>query len=147
VRLVRVATGEVLPLRQTPSEWVSPVVAFSPDGGRVAAVDSGGVIVLWDVAGPWAEVKDRDPLQLQGRQLAVKGLAFSPDGKVLASGGEDGTVKVWHVATLRELYTLRARLGSCVGEVAFAPDGRCLAAACANHDRTNEVALWPASAP
>jgi RNA polymerase sigma factor (sigma-70 family) len=65
-------------------------------------------------------------LPLRGRPL---GLAFSPDGTRLAgcSGLPDGAVHLWQAATRRELW--RRALGCGTRGVAFAGDGRLLAAA------------------
>ncbi len=139
VRLLRDGGEEITRLKLDRQSFGSPALAFSPDGSILAAVDYGGVIRLWETAG-W-----RSGPCLQGRQLAVQSLAFSPCGKVLAGGGEDGTVKIWSVTSGRELFTLTSRLGGRVFQVAFAPDGGSLAAACANYDGTSDVALWPAS--
>jgi WD40 repeat protein/tRNA A-37 threonylcarbamoyl transferase component Bud32 len=138
VSLLRNGTEKITDLGLSRRPWHSPAVIFSPDNKTVAAADFGGLIRLWDTA-----TGSKGPV-LQGRQLAVESVDFSPDGKILATGGDDGTVKIWEVASGRELFTLRARLGGRAFQVAFAPDGSCLAAACENHDGTRDVALWPA---
>jgi WD40 repeat protein/tRNA A-37 threonylcarbamoyl transferase component Bud32 len=139
IRLMRNETGTITDLALHRPLWGSPAVTFSPDGKTVAAVETGGIIRLWET-----KTGGKGPV-LQGRQLGVQSVDFSPDGKILAGGGEDGTVKIWDVASGRELFTLTSRLGGRVFEVAFAPDGTCLAAACENHDGTRDVAVWPMS--
>lgn len=140
VRLLRNGTEQLLDLPLSPRRVGSPAVAFSPNGKTLAAVDFGGVIRLWET-----ETWQKGPV-LQGRQLSVQTIAFSPSSTILAGGGEDGTVKIWYVASGQELFTLTSRLGGRVFDVAFAPDGSCLAAACDNYDGTKDVTLWPAAA-
>lgn len=68
-------------------------VAFSPDGGRLAAGFDDGTVRLVDpetglVVGP--------PMRQAG---ALRAGAFSPDSAVLATCGLDGTVNLWDAAT------------------------------------------------
>jgi WD40 repeat protein len=141
VKLIR--TGSRDPLEFVLPERASDVtaVAFSPDGSTLAAAEFGGIIRLCDTAG------GKVLRVLEGRQLGVEGLAFSPAGNILATGDREGRVKVWYVASGRELFNLAAHRGSRICELAFAPDGSSLAAACVDHNGADEVALWPASAP
>jgi WD40 repeat protein/predicted Ser/Thr protein kinase len=121
------------------------LLAFSPDGKLLAAVDSAlapkaepgpgpglppapGAVRVWEVPG------GRDVFTLRGHAGGVAGLAFSPDGTRLATVNEGvlagpnlasrkGEVKVWDVTGGKELITLPGR-----GDVAFSSDGRRLAA-------------------
>jgi WD40 repeat protein len=94
-------------------------IRFSPDGKTLAAGGEAGVVKLWDVASG----KEGDPLQ--GHAGMVRCVAFSPDGSLLASGGEDKTVRV-HNLTVGSSQKFIAQHG--VNDIAFAPDGRTLAA-------------------
>ena len=67
-------------------------------------------------------------------------MEFSPDGRRAATGGEDQTVRLWDVASGRELLVLRGHTGN-VSDVAFSPDGTCLASA--SYDGTNRVYVLP----
>lgn len=94
-------------------------VAFSPDGGILAAGLADRTVRLWRFPGA-------APLQtLEGHTDEVWSVAFSPDGKMLASGGDDRDVRLWQ--TSGEL--LRAFRGhkNVVRSVAFSPDGSVLA--------------------
>jgi WD40 repeat protein/serine/threonine protein kinase len=101
-------------------------IAFDPGSRIVAWSGQGGRITLWQW-GPAAE-----PVEIAGHQGDVTGLAFSTDGKLFASAGmEDRCVKIWNLAALlagdsRELHTLAAP--SLIGDLAFSPDHRRLAA-------------------
>ena len=95
------------------------VVAFSPDGTRLAVASAIG-IWLYDVQ------TSTEVALLGGHTGGVISVAFSPDGTLLASGSEDETVKLWVVATHTNIATLRGHTDG-VWSVAFSPDGKILA--------------------
>ena len=68
-------------------------VAFSPDGGRIAAAGTDGTIRLWS-----ATTGKSASTPLLGHTDAVRQLAFSRDGARLVSGSFDNTVRVWSMA-------------------------------------------------
>jgi WD40 repeat protein/serine/threonine protein kinase len=90
------------------------VVAFSPDGSRIASIgNSDGTLRLWDTA----TGKELRILRSErGITAAVSALAFSADGTRVAAGSERGAV-VWEVATGKET----AGLDSNEPEVAVFP--------------------------
>jgi WD40 repeat protein len=67
-------------------------LAFSPDGARLAAIDSSGATTVWDVS---SRSLLYEPL-FAGFDAKV---AFSPDGKKLATSGSGGGVTFWDVRT------------------------------------------------
>lgn len=83
------ATGEVV--RQIPVKYAR-LVAFSPDGKRVATASSLD-IRIFDV------VSSKEVLALTGHSATIHDLSFSPDGTRLASASYDKKIKIWNVKT------------------------------------------------
>jgi WD40 repeat protein len=118
----------------------SPVssVAFSPDGRTVAAGDSAGTVIVWDLADP-ARLRH----VLAAHAGSVSSVAFSPDRRTLAAGSFDGRVILWDLADLtRPRQFLAPRAGS-VFSVAFSPDGHTVAAG----DSAGTVIVWDLTGP
>jgi hypothetical protein len=103
---------------------------FSPDGGRVATVDSNGPVQIRDAA------TGQELCQIRGHVKGTRMACFSPDGRRLATVGNDEAVRVWDVATGQEVLALRGG----THRVRFSPDGKRLAAASGW-----EIRVWDAS--
>ena len=73
-------------------------VAFSPDGGQVAAGDDDGNIVLWDLA-----TRRRLGEPLTGHRSRVEFIEFSPAGDLLASSDSAGAMLLWDLESRRAL--------------------------------------------
>jgi len=131
VKLWDVATRQArLTLEAPTGEACS--VAFSGDGKTLAA-GAGRDVKLWDTA--TGELR----ATLSGHITELSSVAFSPSGTALAAGtrelpylksrdwcNESGEVKLWDLTTQKVLRTLKG--GLAVRCVAFAPDGKALAA-------------------
>jgi len=114
-------------------------LAFSPDGERLASVDSTGV-QIWDLA---ARTRVGGPLAVDGH--GANDVAFSPDGLLLSATSLSGGLELW--ADPGATSPTPRRLGRPSSEgpaagarswhVAFSPDGRLLAASA-----PWGVALW-----
>jgi len=78
-------------------------VAFSPDGGRLAA-GSGGQegVKLWDT------VTRQEVLTLSGTGLFSSVLTFSPDGRYLLAFNEAGLAHLWFAPTFAEIEAAEA---------------------------------------
>jgi HEAT repeat protein len=84
-------TDQSSSLSSTGATW-SPVIAWSPDGKRVATTTSRGAIQVWD-----ATTGDL-LLTYQDHHQQINALTWSADGSRIASAGVDGLVLVWKEA-------------------------------------------------
>jgi WD40 repeat protein len=137
-----VTTGHELHWFRTPRRTAQRL-EVSPDGALLAAARAGSGIgplqvVLWDLR--TGNEKIRLDMELEG--VAMQ-LAFSPDSRLVAAVG--GNLRVGHSATLRVWETNggRSRYFNVLPtadlvSVAFAPDGRTLAAGA----RDGRIFLW-----
>lgn len=110
------------------------MLAFSPDGRRLASGSRQGVVRLWQSGRPIAPAAPR--LRHSG---AVTALAFSADGRRLVSASSDASLRLWDGVSGQPLVA-HALIGhrSRINAVAFSPDGHQLVSGSA--DRT--LRLW-----
>src|SRR5262249_25982047 len=66
-------------------------LAFSLDGGTLAAGSRDKMVRLWDLAG----TKLRQRAVLETHQGEVHAVSFAPDGRTLASASTDKTIRLW----------------------------------------------------
>jgi len=124
VEIELVREGGPLTVRLTIKPQPEPVndVAWSPDGGRLAAVDNRGHLRIWSA-------DSAEPLyDLAGHSDRAYRLAWSPDGRRLATTGRDNTARVWDAAAGKELVTIADHDNTTVG-VVWLPDGERLVTA------------------
>lgn len=102
------------------------VLAYSPDGGRLAVGDSAGGVTLWDgdVTTRRGSLVGTQNAARRGTVEAVTALAFSPDGATLAVAGDGGTLQLWDVASGQPLGSPLPTPGDGIVAVTFTPDGR-----------------------
>ena len=109
-------------------------VAFSPDGKRIAAAGSKGLVWVLE------PTNGHVVATLNDQSGFVLGLAWSPDSKRIAVGDEGGTVNVMDVASGKTLLTYKGHSGP-VARVAWSPTGDRVASA--SYDAT--VQIWNAT--
>ncbi len=103
--VVDVSNGEMREFPH-PTEGLSPPLAFSSDGLRIAAGTHDNLVVIWEIA------TRRKQLELAAAPgdltHSLHSLAFSPDNARLVSGGGGGEVRLWRSATVDLKPVLRA---------------------------------------
>lgn len=99
------------------------VLAFTPDGHKLAGANDRGNVTVWDTR-TGAELAQRD--HTAGWALPLTSLAFNPAGDLLAAGSNNGRVRLWNVSTNQELGVLSAGT-RIISALAFSPDGEELA--------------------
>mmetsp|Transcript_46692 Transcript_46692/g.89173 ORF Transcript_46692/g.89173 Transcript_46692/m.89173 type:complete len:311 (-) Transcript_46692:504-1436(-) len=119
--------------KERPDRFVL-AVAYSPDGGRLAASAMDGTVALFDVA------TSRLLHVLQGHKMPVRSLCFSPDSKLLLTGCDDSNAHLYDVEHAALIAALSGHQ-SWVLSVAWSPDGHGFLTS--SSDRT--VKVWDAS--
>jgi WD40 repeat protein len=94
-------------------------VAFSPNG-QLAASDTNGQIILWQVA------DNKQLLSFKAHLSWIWSVAFSSDGKILASCSSDNTICLWRLPDGNLIRTLQGHTSE-VRSVTFSSNGKIIA--------------------
>jgi WD40 repeat protein len=134
LHLVDLESGELLRSR-TLGEFGLQLVAFSPDGERLATYGSGQELEIWPVADLLADGKPEPRTLSTGR--AISAIAFDPSGATLAAADRENRVHLYDSARGAE------RTGFEIGEswvrtLAFTPGGEQLIGGCGD----GAVRVW-----
>ena len=113
IRLWDTATGKPKATLNWRRGISTHVLAFSPNGRRIASAHYYGV-KLWDnTIKPKQQIDDaigdyQHTLEIDEHKDYVSKLAFSPDGKTLLTGSKDGTIQAWDTGTGSPRFTVGA---------------------------------------
>ncbi len=101
------------------------VVAWSPDGSKLATGGWDNTVQIWDMR----RKKVIATIQHKNRVLAV---SCRPDGSMLATGSLDYTAQIWDLCKTKVVATIPHRQEIYI--VSWSPDGSKLATVSAHHD-------------
>ena len=127
VRLYDLATGKKMHTYEGHEEDSAPVVAFAPDGKRLASADANGVIIVWETASDEALVSFT-----VAEERAAWELWFENGGKTLTVLLNDGRVSRHAAADGKQLEILGAEEDKGRKPLALSADGKRLASAAGN---------------
>ncbi len=141
IRLLDAVTGNMV--REYSATGVIRVLAFSPDGKRLAAGCPNQGVWLWDVeSGKLIHTFGR---KAKVEQQIVDAVVFDHTGTRLAVTTRDGLIRVYDAVTGAEKLTISGyrdydESTNSLQKVCFSPDGRWLAAS----SRFSGVRIWEA---
>ena len=143
-----VAAGSTIRLRDTTSGELKltvrgrkkvQAVAFSSDGGLLAAACSDGIGIELSAVHVWDARSGTLVHSFKGHDDYLHSIAFSPDGRTLASSGRFQEVFLWDIQ-LKKLIRRLPRAGDLYESLTFSPDGRLLASGTAG--KSQAITLW-----
>ena len=128
------------PLAVIPGPSVMWTLAFSSDGGYLAAAADSGSVCLYQLKGR------HEQRRLAGHRHRVHRVAFDPRLPRLASCSDDNSIILWDAATARSLDRWIADRVWVTG-LAYSPDGSLIASSCGPWKREGfdfSIRLWDA---
>ena len=113
-------------------------LAFSPQGGWLAAGSRDGYLRLWKTAGLLSGQASEPVMAVLAHKKGVNSTQFSPDGMQLATGGNDAVARFWDPEK-GEMTGMTVGGSFAVPSIAFSPDGNTLAVVNGDKVRLREV--------
>jgi WD40 repeat protein len=113
-------------------------LAFSPQGGWLAAGSRDGNLRMWRVADLLNGQPAAPVLTVLAHKKGVNSLSFSPDGQRLATGGNDAVARFWDPEK-GDMTGMTIGGSFAVPSIAFTPDGTTLAVVNGDKVRLREV--------
>jgi WD40 repeat protein len=130
IRILDGTSGQLLTALEGQPDYAG-IAAYAPFDGRLALVDSGGNVNVWDPV-------TRDLLvRFTSGDARVTDMAFSEDGTQFAISTAAGTVEIWDWQAREQLAVLQDPDDEPIGQVVFAPGGVQVAAG-----TEADVRLW-----
>jgi WD40 repeat protein len=115
-------------------------VVFDAEGKRLAAVGGNWLMPPAALAAVFDLAAEKPVFTWRAARSMLHRAAFSGDGSVLVTAGPDSTLRVLDAATGKERGAFTGH-DWVVDAVAFAPDGKTVASACAN-SKKRSLLLW-----
>jgi WD40 repeat protein len=115
-------------------------LAFTPDGSSLVGVDQGGTFQVNDLT--MGAPRFRHKIKADYGQEFVFCAAVAPGSRTVAVGGLVSNVRLYDVTTGQERCALPPPPHDVVYALAFAPDGRVLAAGTGQLQKSGAVRLW-----
>ncbi len=113
-------------------------LAFSPQGGWLAAGSRDGYLRLWKTADLLSGQAGEPVMSTLAHKKGVNSTQFSPDGERLATGGNDAVARFWDPEN-GEMTGMTVGGSFAVPSIAFTPDGITLAVVNGDKVRLREV--------
>jgi WD40 repeat protein len=102
------------------------LVAWSPDGSKIATGSGDPVLALNETVHVWAASDGRLSTTIHTRAGEVTDLAWSPDGTQLITSGRDAVAQVWSANDGHSIFTIVGHLHA-IDSVSWSPDGQQIA--------------------
>ncbi len=113
--VIIIEAGNDEPIQRIPVS-TGAIVAFHPDGQRIAIADNDSRLTLWRVG-------SADPIELfAGHSDSITAITFSKDGSLMATGAMRGEANLWRLGQLESIQPFDP--GGDVYDIVFDPDGR-----------------------
>jgi WD40 repeat protein/nucleoside phosphorylase len=131
------------------ASWVV-VVAWEPDGTRIASAGGDGTVRIWEAETAESLLTYRGHTGLLNKmniQATIYTVAWAPEGLRLVSAGDGSNVYVWNATTGQTLTLYQGHSGWLpnVYAAAWSPNGKHIASACSSIGIDKTIHIWDAA--